>query len=232
MSRTRPTLLPAYVDADRLDGLPRVTVRAGAASRCGWPTGATGYKLSLLAPRFQPVMQYATDRALRERLYRAFHTRASDLGSSQYDNSTLMTELLELRQENAKLLQFADYAQLSLATKMARTPAQVLQFLRDLAARSHARAQDELTDMREFARAQLGIEQLMPWDHRFVAERLREQRFAFSDQERQTLLHVRARARRAVSRLSRRCSSCASRPTRPRCGTTACASIASSATAS
>jgi len=170
-----------YVDADRLDGLPedvRAALRADAVA-----DGLEGFKLSLLAPRYQPVMQYATDRALRERVYRAFHTRASDLGASQYDNSTLMTELLELRQENANLLQFADYAQLSLATKMARTPAQVLQFLRDLAARSRSRAQDELTDMREFARAQLGIEQLMPWDHRFVAERLRQQRFAFSDQE-------------------------------------------------
>jgi len=170
-----------YVDADRLDGLPedvREALRADALA-----DEREGYKLSLLAPRYQPVMQYATDRALRERLYRAFHTRASDLGSSQFDNSTLMTELLELRQENAKLLQFADYAQLSLATKMARTPAQVLQFLRDLAARSRAQAQDELADMREFARAQLGIEQLMPWDHRFVAERLRQRRFAFSDQE-------------------------------------------------
>ena len=170
-----------YVDADRLDGLPedvRAALRADAVA-----DGREGFKLSLLAPRYQPVMQYATDRALRERVYRAFHTRASDLGASQYDNSTLMTELLELRQENANLLQFADYAQLSLATKMARTPAQVLQFLRDLAARSRSRAQDELTDMREFARAQLGIEQLMPWDHRFVAERLRQQRFAFSDQE-------------------------------------------------
>jgi oligopeptidase A len=170
-----------YVDADRLDGLPedvRAALRADALA-----DGRDGYKLSLLAPRFQPVMQYATDRALRERLYRAFHTRASDLGSSQYDNSTLMTELLELRQENAKLLQVCDYAQLSLATKMARARRRRCCSSCATSRRSHARAQDELTDMREFARAQLGIEQLMPWDHRFVAERLREQRFAFSDQD-------------------------------------------------
>jgi oligopeptidase A len=170
-----------YVDADRLEGVPddvRAALRADAAI-----DGRDGFKLSLQAPRWLPVMQYATDRALREQLYRAFHTRASDLGASQYDNSALIVELLELRQENARLLQFDDYAQLSLATKMARTPAQVLQFLRDLAARSRVQAQHELDDMRQFAREQCGIEHLMPWDHRFVAERLRQQRFAFSEQE-------------------------------------------------
>ncbi|HSW21744.1 MAG TPA: M3 family metallopeptidase, partial [Burkholderiaceae bacterium] len=105
------------------------------------------------------------------------------LGPDQYDNSALIVELLELRQENARLLQFDDYAQLSLATKMARTPAQVLRFLRDLATRSRTQAEHELADMRRFAREQCGIEDLMPWDQRFVAERLRQQRFAFSDQE-------------------------------------------------
>ena len=145
-----------YVDVERLDGVPddvRAALRADAAA-----DGRDGFKLSLLAPRWLPVMQYATDRALREQLYRAFHTRASDLGPSEFDNSALMVELLELRQENARLLQFADYAQLSLATKMARTPAQVLQFLRDLATRSRAQAQHELADMRQFAREQLGID--------------------------------------------------------------------------
>ena len=113
-----------YVDVERLDGVPddvRAALRGDAAA-----DGRDGFKLSLLAPRWLPVMQYATDRALREQLYRAFHTRASDLGPSEFDNSALMVELLELRQENAQLLQFTDYAQLSLATKMARTPAQVL----------------------------------------------------------------------------------------------------------
>jgi oligopeptidase A len=170
-----------YVDVERLDGVPddvRAALRADATA-----DGHDGFKLSLLAPRWLPVMQYATDRALREQLYRAFHTRASDLGPSEFDNTGLMVELLELRQENAQLLQFADYAQLSLATKMARTPSQVLQFLRDLATRSRTQAQHELADMRQFAREQLSIDDLKPWDHRFVAERLREQRFAFSDQE-------------------------------------------------
>jgi oligopeptidase A len=170
-----------YVEADRLDGLPddtRTALRADAAA-----DGRDGFKLSLMAPRWRPVMQYATDRTLREQLHRAFQSRASDLGPSEHDNSALMTELLELRQENANLLQFADYAQLSLATKMARTPVQVLQFLRDLALRSRAQAQRELAEMRDYAREHLGIAELMPWDHRFVAERLREQRFAFSEEQ-------------------------------------------------
>jgi len=170
-----------YVGDERLDGVPddvRAALRADAAA-----DGREGCRLSLLAPRWLPVMQYATDRALREQLYRAFHTRASELGPPQFDNSALMAELLELRQESARLLQFGDYAQLSLATKMARTPTRVLQFLRDLATRSRAQAAHELAEMREFAAAQLGLPQLMPWDHRFVAERLRQQRFAFSAQE-------------------------------------------------
>jgi oligopeptidase A len=170
-----------YVEADRLDGVPddtRAALRADAAA-----DGREGFKLSLLAPRWRPVMQYATDRALREQLHRAFQARASDLGPSEFDNSPLMTELLELRQEDAGLLEFTDYAQLSLATKMARTPAQVLQFLRDLTLRSRAQAQRELAEMRDHARTHLGIDELMPWDHRFVAERLREQRFAFSEEQ-------------------------------------------------
>ncbi|HEX6018594.1 MAG TPA: M3 family metallopeptidase, partial [Burkholderiaceae bacterium] len=118
-----------------------------------------------------------------EQLYRAFHARASDLGPAEYDNSALIGELLALRQEHARLLQFGDFAQLSLATKMARTPQQVLQFLRDLAARSRTQARADLDELRAFACTQLGIETLMPWDYRFVAERLRERRFAFSEQE-------------------------------------------------
>jgi oligopeptidase A len=170
-----------YVDAERLRGVPddvRDALRADAFAE-----GRDGHKLSLQQPRWSPVMQYATDRALREELHHAFYSRASELSAPAFDNSALMVELLQLRQENARLLGFADYAQLSLATKMARTPAQVLQFLRDLAQRSRAQAQRELAEMQQFARDELGFDELMPWDHRFVAERLREQRFAFSDQE-------------------------------------------------
>ncbi|HEX6020195.1 MAG TPA: M3 family metallopeptidase, partial [Burkholderiaceae bacterium] len=170
-----------YVGAERLGGVPddaRAAMRADAQAE-----GRDGFKLTLLGPRWRTLMQHATDRALREQLYRAFHARASDLGPAEHDNSALIGELLALRLEHARLLQFGDFAQLSLATKMARTPQQVLQFLRDLAARSRAQARADLDELRAFARAQLGIETLMPWDYRFVAERLRERRFAFSEQE-------------------------------------------------
>jgi oligopeptidase A len=170
-----------FVDEARLDGVPddvRAALRADALAE-----GRDGFKLSLQAPRWLPVMLYATDRTLREQLHRAFYSCASDLGPPQFDNSELMVEVLQLRQEHARLLGFADYAQLSLATKMARSPAQVMQFLRDLAQRSRQQAERELAEMQQFAREHCGIEQLQPWDHRFVAERLRLQRFAFSDQQ-------------------------------------------------
>jgi oligopeptidase A len=170
-----------YVDASRLAGVPDDVCDALRADARA--DGHTGHKLGLQAPRWLPVMQYASDRALREQMHRAYYAVASDLGAASYDNSALMVELLQLRQEHALLLGFADYAHLSLATKMARSPEEVMQFLRDLAQRSRAQAQRELAEMREFAREHLGIHDLQPWDHRFVAERLRQQRFAFSDHE-------------------------------------------------
>jgi oligopeptidase A len=170
-----------FVDASRLAGVPDdvcASLRADAQAQ-----GREGLKLSLQAPRWLPVMQHATDRALREELHRAFYALASDLGPAAFDNSALMVELLQLRQEQARLLGYADYAQLSLATKMAGTPGHVMRFLRDLAQRSRPQAERELAEMRQFAREHLGIAELKPWDHRFVAERLREQRFAYSEQE-------------------------------------------------
>ena len=170
-----------FVDPERLAGVPEdvcAALRADAQAE-----GHDGCKLSLQLPRWLPVMQHAHDRALRERLHRDYYALASDLGPPQFDNSALMVELLQLRQEQARLLGFADYAQLSLATKMARRPEQALGFLRDLAQRARAAAAREVEELRVFAREHLGIADLRPWDHRFVGERLREQRFAFSEQE-------------------------------------------------
>jgi oligopeptidase A len=170
-----------FVDPQRLAGVPEdvcAALRADAQAE-----GHDGCKLSLQVPRWLPVMQHAHDRALRERLHRDYFALASDLGPPQFDNSALMVELLQLRQEQAMLLGFADYAQLSLATKMARRPEQALGFLRDLAQRARAAAAREVEELRAFAREHLGIDDLRPWDHRFVGERLREQRFAFSEQE-------------------------------------------------
>jgi len=169
------------VGEDRLDGVPddvRRAARHDAQSR-----GLEGFVLGLQVPRWMPVMQYATDRELRESLFRAYFTRASELSAPAHDNSALMPELLALRAEAASLLGFASYADLSLATKMAKSPAQVLQFLRDLATRARAQAERDIEEMQRFARRELGIDALMPWDHEFVAERLRQARYAFSEQE-------------------------------------------------
>ncbi|MFO1219870.1 MAG: M3 family metallopeptidase [Burkholderiaceae bacterium] len=169
------------VGEQRLAGVPedvRRAARLEAQSR-----GLDGCQLGLHYPRWMPVMQFATDRDLRETLYRAYFTRASELGDSAHDNGALMREILELRRETAALLGFANHAELSLATKMAKSPAQVLQFLHDLAGRARAQAERDADEMRRFARDELGIAELMPWDHDFVAERLRESRYAFSEQQ-------------------------------------------------
>ncbi len=165
----------------RLDGVPD-DVRA-AAREDARADGADGCKLTLHMPRYLPVMQYATDRALRETLYRAYVSRASELGAPALDNSALMTEILSLRQEEAALLGRRSYAEVSLVPKMAESPKQVADFLRDLARRARPFAERDLAEMREFARTELDLHDLQAWDLAFVGERLKEARYAFSEQE-------------------------------------------------
>jgi oligopeptidase A len=170
-----------FVDAERLQGLPDDVLRAARADAA--EANRAGYRLTLQAPRWLPVMQYTADRALREQLCRAYFTRASELGPPEHDNSALMAELLALRQREARLLGRDSFAALSMATKMAKVPARVLEFLRGLAQRSRSQAQRELAEMQRFAREKLGIAELMPWDLHYVAERQRQERYAFSEQE-------------------------------------------------
>ena len=170
-----------YASEAELDGVPadvKQTARAAAAAE-----GRDGYKLTLQMPCYQPVLQYATDRTLRERLYTAYVTRASELGPPALDNSPIIRELLELRQEEATLIGYANAAELSLVPKMADSPEQVIEFLRDLARRARPGAQRDLAELREFARTELGLADLQAWDMPFASERLKERRFAFSDQE-------------------------------------------------
>jgi oligopeptidase A len=129
------------------------------------------------------VMQYGEHRALRERLYTAYVTRASELGDAEHDNTALMAELLALRQEEAQLLGYRSFAEVSLVPKMAESPEQVTEFLRDLARRARPYAEKDLAELREFARAELGMDELAAWDLAFVSEKLKEKRYAFSDQE-------------------------------------------------
>jgi oligopeptidase A len=169
------------VDPQRLDGLP---ADAQAAARAAAErAGVAGARLTLHAPSYVPAMQHLRDRDLRERLYTAYVTRASDLGDPALDNTALIGELLALREEEATLLGHPSYAELSLVPKMAPSATKVLDFLRDLARRARPQALRDMADLEAFARAELGLARLEPWDLPFAAERLKEARYAFSEAE-------------------------------------------------
>ena len=138
-----------------------------------------GHKLTLHFPVYLPVMQYAENRGLREKLYRAYVTRASESGKPEWDNTAAMREIVTLRQEEARLLGYASFADVSLTPKMASSPAEVMGFLRDLAKRARPFAEKDLAELREFAKGQ----PLESWDVSYWSEKLKEARYAFSDQE-------------------------------------------------
>ena len=169
-----------YASAEQMAGVPAdVCQQTRLAAEAD---GRVGHKLTLHIPVYLPVMQYATDRPLREQLYRAYNTRASEFGPAELDNSALIGELLQLRAEEAALLGLPSYADLSLVPKMATSPAQVMGFLRDLALRARPHAERDLVELRAFAAEQLGLNDLQAWDQAFVAEKLKEARYAFSEQ--------------------------------------------------
>jgi oligopeptidase A len=169
------------VPESRLQGVPD-DVRAAARSTAA-EAGLEGFRLTLQAPCLGPVLELADDRGLREQLYRAHSTRASELGPPALDNSALMAELLALRAEEASLLGHPSYAHLALVPKMARTPDEVLCFVRDLARRARPHAERELAELRSFAAAEQGLPVLQPWDRAYASEKLKQQRYAFSSQE-------------------------------------------------
>ncbi len=169
------------VAEERLQGVPadvREAARATAAA-----AGVEGLRLTLQSPCYGPVLQFAEDRALREQLFRANATRASELGPAELDNTALMAELLALRQEEAALLGHESYAHLALVPKMARTPEEVLSFVRDLARRARPHAERELAELQAFAAAELGLPDLQAWDRAYASEKLRQKLYAFSTQE-------------------------------------------------
>jgi oligopeptidase A len=170
------------VTAEQLKGVPADVLSATAAA--AQAQGQSGHLLNLKMPCYLPLMQYAQDRKVRETVYRAYATRASDLWNDpQLDNSALMIELIQLKQEEARLLGYDTAAQVSLATKMAPSPEAVMSFLRDLAHRAMPFAQSDVTDMREFAQQHLNLPDPQPWDWTFIGERLKEQRYAYSESE-------------------------------------------------
>ncbi len=168
-------------DAAELAGVPADVQEAARAA--AEADGRRGWKFTLHFPSYMPVLQYADHRALRERLYHAYATRASEFGRPEWDNTALMTQILGLRAEAASLLGYAHYAGLSLATKMAQTPAQVMDFLRTLAVRARPYAEKDMRELRAYAAARLGLVDLQAWDVAYVSEKLREEKYAFSEQE-------------------------------------------------
>ena len=170
-----------HVSEEDLAGVPADAKEAARAA--AQADGRPDYKLTLHFPSYFPVMQYGENRALRERLYTAYATRASELGPPEHDNSAAMRELLALRQEEARLLGYRNYAEVSMVPKMADSPQQVMDFLRDLSRRAKPYAEKDLAELREFASAELGLTNLQSWDLAFASEKLKEARYAFSDQE-------------------------------------------------
>ena len=173
-----------YVNADELDGVPQDVIDATRAA--AEAEGREGCKLTLKLPVYLPLMQFAHSSALREKLYRAYTTRASDQAeddASRFDNSAIMAEILALRQEESQLLGYRNFAEVSLVPKMADTPEQVIAFLRDLAAKARPHAERDVADLRQFASEQLGLDDPQPWDWTYVSEKLKEARYAFSEQD-------------------------------------------------
>ena len=168
-------------DEAELSGLP--ADERQTAAEAAQAEGKQGWLFTLKAPSYGPLMQYADNRELRERMYTAYNTRASELGVKEFDNSELMTQMLKLRAEEAHMLGFANFAELSLASKMANTPQQVMDFLRELARRARPYAERDLAELCRFAQEKLGIADLQAWDVSYASEHLRQQRYAFSEQE-------------------------------------------------
>ena len=181
-----------FVSAEEVQGLPQ-DVLSAARTAALEDSASSGrdpkqiYKLTLKMPCYLPVMQYARSSELRQTLYRGYTSRASDQDRNdpqgKRDNSAVMQEILKLRQEEASLLGYRSFAELSLVPKMADSPQQVISFLRDLAARARPFALQDLQDLREFARKELDLPDPQAWDWPYISEKLKESRFAFSELE-------------------------------------------------
>ncbi len=171
------------VSEEDLAGLP-ASALAGAR-QAAQRAGHEGYLINLEFPSYFPVLTYADKRELRREVYSANCTRASEQGphAGQWDNSSVMVETLDLRREMARLLGFETYAELSLATKMAEEPQQVVTFLRELAEKSRAQALREWGELADFAREEHGIGQLEAWDVGYYSEKLRQKRYAVSQED-------------------------------------------------
>ncbi|HBO77512.1 MAG TPA: oligopeptidase A, partial [Cupriavidus sp.] len=174
-------------DEARLSGIPADAKEAAALA--AQKDGKAGWKFTLHFPSYFPVLQYADDRSLRQTMYEASVTRASELGpqhgngQADWDNTANMREQLTLRREEAHMLGYANYGEVSLVPKMAESPAEVIKFLDELAVKARPFAEHDWTELREFAAAELGLNDVAPWDVAYASEKLRQKRYSFSDDE-------------------------------------------------
>ena len=170
-------------DESALAGLPESALQA--AKQSAQSKGVEGFRFTLEFPSYLPVMTYCENRELREEMYRAFVTRASEQGpnAGKWDNTAVMEEILTLRVELAKLLGFERYTDRSLATKMAESPEQVLEFLENLAVRSKPQGERELAELQEFCKTQFNVTALEPWDISFYSEKQKQALYAINDEE-------------------------------------------------
>ena len=172
-------------DQAALAGLPEDVIAAARESAAA--AGVEGWKFGLKMPSYLPVMQYADSRSLRETFYRAYATRAAEIDNGfskpEWNNGPLIGKLLALRTEEARMLGYRNYAEVSLVPKMADTPDQVLAFLRELAVKAKPFAEKDLAELQAFAKDELGLAPLEPWDVGYASEKLRVARYAFSEQE-------------------------------------------------
>ena len=173
-----------YAQESELKGVPADVVQT--AKEQAEIEAKEGYKLTLKMPCYLPVMQFADSSALRETLYRAFSTRASDQAPavfSQFDNSAVISEILALRLEEAQLLGYKNFGEVSVVAKMAQSPEEVVTFLRDLAQRARPYAEKDVADLRAYALEHLSLVDPQPWDYAYIGEKLKEARYFFSEQD-------------------------------------------------
>ncbi|MDW5444887.1 M3 family metallopeptidase [Polaromonas sp. SM01] len=173
-----------YATDSELAGVPTDVIQTARAQALA--EGKDGYKLTLKMPSYLPVMQFAGSSVLRETLYKAYSTRASDQAPaefSKFDNTAVMQEILALRLEEAQLLGYRNFGEVSVVAKMADSPEQVISFLHDLGRRAKPYGIKDVADLREFAAQQLDLADPQPWDFAYIGEKLKEARYAFSEQE-------------------------------------------------
>ncbi len=168
-------------DESELSGLPADVIQA--ASEAAAKDGQSGWKFTLHIPSYLPTMQYADSRRLRAALYRAYATRSAEFGPTPLDNTPIIKRILELRREEAEMLGYASFAEVSLVPKMAESVPHVLAFLRDLAVKAKPFAEKDIAELRQFAQTTLGLDTLEAWDVSYVSEKLLQARYAFSEQE-------------------------------------------------